>query len=56
LAITEARVVFPSPGRSVQENVIEGFASLARGLNGDLEVLFDIVLTDVFAEPPGTQR
>src|SRR5260221_14553730 len=37
--------------RAVKQNVIEGFAAGAGGLDGDLDVFLNALLADVFVEP-----
>ena len=46
-AMINASVVLPSPGRAVQEDVIQRLIALQGGLDGDLEVVNDATLANV---------
>ena len=48
--MTYASVVLPRPGRTVQQDVIERLAALARGRDRHVEVLFDPSLPDVVGQ------
>ena len=43
-AMMQASVVLPKPGRTVEQHVIHGLAALARGLDGDGQVLLQLFL------------
>src|SRR5215468_11111524 len=43
-------------GRTIQKNMVEGLAALTRGLNRDLEVLFNALLSDVFRKDARAKR
>ncbi len=45
----------PHPGRAEEEDVVEGFATGLRGLDGDPQVLDHVGLADVIVESPGTK-
>ena len=42
--------------RAVQQDVIQGFAAIAGGLDEDLELFAHALLADVLVERAGTQR
>jgi hypothetical protein len=42
-------------GRAVEEEVVEGLAAAVGGLNGDAEVLFELVLANELGQATGTQ-
>src|SRR3990172_13252307 len=42
-------------GRSIEEKVIHGLSALASGLNGNLKLSSDFLLTDIFREAPGAE-
>ncbi len=42
-------------GRAVEEDVVQRLAALARGGDGDAQVLLDLVLADVLVQAPGAQ-
>jgi hypothetical protein len=42
--------------RAVEEEVVERFIALLGGVDGDAEVVFELLLADEFIEPPGPQR
>ena len=43
------------PGRAMEQNVVERLAPLLCGLDGDLKVALDDVLTDIVPKTPGPQ-
>src|SRR5215468_7182205 len=43
-------------GRTIQKNMVEGLAALTRGLNRDLQVLFNALLSDVFRKDARAKR
>ncbi len=45
-----ASVVLPSPGGPVEEQVVQRFATFARGFDGDLDVLLDALLAGELAQ------
>jgi len=55
LAMIWANVVFPRTGRSVEENMVQGFFPLQCRLDGDLQCLYDLILSYILAEPSGPE-
>ena len=47
---------FAEAGRAIEEQVVERFVALLGGVDGDAEVVFELLLADEFIEPPWSQR
>ena len=47
---------FAQPGRAVKKNVAHRFAACGGGVEGDLELIDEILLADVLIEPGGAER
>ena len=47
---------FAEARRAIQQNVIERFAAFPRGLDRDVEVVFDVLLADVLREKARPKR
>src|ERR1700678_3144480 len=41
---------FAKAGRAIQQNVVERFPASARGFDGDLQILFDAILTNIIRQ------
>ena len=46
---------FAQAGRAVEQHVVHGFSTLAGGVDGDLEVLFEACLTCEIGQAAGAQ-
>ena len=49
-----ASVVFPRPGRAVEQDVVDRFGAMPRGVDEDRQVFLDPLLPGELVEPPGS--